>query len=202
MTHKLLDSVYHSSSFPHGCAYEYVCGCWQWPQSGAEVDWVVRQRARTSLSGKRGPRWKCGRGMWPRRGRCALAAITACCTCRGAPDSCASLPTRSVSSQPCGHVFILCTPVLIALLLRCLAHLVLLEGRAHAVRGASAGNMLCPAQLYDAAIVANGSHAAAWHGWGLLEKRQGNPLRARDLWMKVGSFLLACTALRQVQSLC
>ena len=44
--------------------------------------------------------------------------------------------------------------------------------------------MLGHAQLYDAAIVANGSHAAAWHGWGLLEKRQGNPLRARDLWVK------------------
>lgn len=58
--------------------------------------------------------------------------------------------------------------------------------------------MSCPAQLYDAAIVANGSHAAAWHGWGLLEKRQGNPLRARDLWMKVGSFLLACTASQQL----
>ena len=58
--------------------------------------------------------------------------------------------------------------------------------------------MSCPAQLYDAAIVANGSHAAAWHGWGLLEKRQGNPLRARDLWMKVGCFLLACTASQQL----
>lgn len=49
-----------------------------WPLLGAEVDWVVRQRARMSLSGKRGPRWKCGREMWPRRGRCTLAAITAC----------------------------------------------------------------------------------------------------------------------------
>jgi len=40
------------------------------------------------------------------------------------------------------------------------------------------------AQLFDAATVANGSHAPAWHGWGLLEKRQGNLTRARDLWMK------------------
>ena len=28
------------------------------------------------------------------------------------------------------------------------------------------------------------THAAAWHGWGLLEKQQGNFLRARDLWLK------------------
>ena len=46
-------------------------------------------------------------------------------------------------------------------------------------------------QLYDAAIVANRKHAASWHGWGLLEKRQGNLVRARDLWLKVSlpSFL-------------
>lgn len=44
-------------------------------------------------------------------------------------------------------------------------------------------------QLYDAALVANKAHAAAWHGWGLLEKKQGNYRKARDLWMKV---LLGC----------
>jgi tetratricopeptide (TPR) repeat protein len=32
--------------------------------------------------------------------------------------------------------------------------------------------------------VASPQHAAAWHGWGLLEKDQGNYLRARDLWLK------------------
>lgn len=40
-----------------------------------------------------------------------------------------------------------------------------------------------PAQMFDAATVADGAHAAAWHGWGLLEKREGNYLRARDLWL-------------------
>lgn len=38
-------------------------------------------------------------------------------------------------------------------------------------------------QMYDAATVADEAHAAAWHGWGLLEKREGNFLRARDLWL-------------------
>lgn len=42
-------------------------------------------------------------------------------------------------------------------------------------------------QLFDAALVANNKHAASWHGWGLLEKRQGNFRKARDLWMKVRS---------------
>ena len=40
-------------------------------------------------------------------------------------------------------------------------------------------------QLFDAAIVANRAHAPSWHGWGLLEKRQGNFMKAKDLWMKV-----------------
>ena len=44
-------------------------------------------------------------------------------------------------------------------------------------------------QLYDAALVANKAHAASWHGWGLLEKKQGNYRKARDLWMKVGERL-------------
>lgn len=44
---------------------------------------------------------------------------------------------------------------------------------------------LCDAQLFDASIVANKAHAAAWHGWGLLEKRQGNLMKAKDLWLKV-----------------
>ena len=40
-------------------------------------------------------------------------------------------------------------------------------------------------QLFDASLVANNQHAASWHGWGLLEKRQGNFKKARELWMKV-----------------
>lgn len=32
--------------------------------------------------------------------------------------------------------------------------------------------------------MANPLHAAAYHGWGLLERRQGNYLRARDLWTR------------------
>lgn len=39
-------------------------------------------------------------------------------------------------------------------------------------------------KLYDAAVVASPTHAAAYHGWGLLEKAQGNFLRARDIWTK------------------
>ncbi|KAI3436107.1 hypothetical protein D9Q98_002165 [Chlorella vulgaris] len=45
-------------------------------------------------------------------------------------------------------------------------------------------NVSLARKLYDAAIVANPMHAAAWHGWGLLEKEQENYLRARDLWLK------------------
>jgi hypothetical protein len=41
------------------------------------------------------------------------------------------------------------------------------------------------AQLFDASIVADRGHAAAWHGWGLLEKRSGNLAKAKDLWTKV-----------------
>lgn len=39
-------------------------------------------------------------------------------------------------------------------------------------------------KLYDAAIVANPRHAAAYHGWGLLEKKQGEYARARDIWIR------------------
>ena len=51
-----------------------------------------------------------------------------------------------------------------------------------------------PLQLFDAATVANSKHAAAWHGWGLLEKREGNMVKARDLWMKVGATVARSTA--------
>ena len=39
-------------------------------------------------------------------------------------------------------------------------------------------------KLYDAAVVANMSHQAAWHGWGMLEKRDRNYVRARDCWIR------------------
>ncbi|CAD7700192.1 unnamed protein product [Ostreobium quekettii] len=39
-------------------------------------------------------------------------------------------------------------------------------------------------KLYDAAVVADRGHQAAWHGWGMLEKREGDYARARDCWIK------------------
>ncbi len=48
---------------------------------------------------------------------------------------------------------------------------------AWAYLAAKMGNVGLARKLYDAAIVANPTHAAAWHGWGLLEKDQGNYLR-------------------------
>lgn len=42
-------------------------------------------------------------------------------------------------------------------------------------------------KLFDAATVVDETHACAWHKWGMLEKSQGNYLRARDLFMQVGS---------------
>ena len=46
------------------------------------------------------------------------------------------------------------------------------------------GNTALARKLYDAAIVANVTHAAAYHGWGLLEKAEGNYARARDVWIR------------------
>ncbi len=46
-------------------------------------------------------------------------------------------------------------------------------------------------KLYDAAIVVDETHACAWHKWGMLERDEGNYLRARDLWMQVGCDLSA-----------
>lgn len=34
-------------------------------------------------------------------------------------------------------------------------------------------------------MLVNPSHAAAWHAWGMLEKREGNFAAAKDLWIKV-----------------
>lgn len=48
---------------------------------------------------------------------------------------------------------------------------------AWAYLAAKLGNVSLARRLYDAAIVASPTHAAAWHGWGLLEKDQGNFLR-------------------------
>lgn len=48
---------------------------------------------------------------------------------------------------------------------------------AWAYLAAKLNNVGLARKLYDAAIVANPQHAAAWHGWGLLEKEQGNYLR-------------------------
>jgi hypothetical protein len=41
------------------------------------------------------------------------------------------------------------------------------------------GNVSRARKLFDAAIVVDETHAAAWHKWGMLEMRQGNYLRAR-----------------------
>lgn len=46
------------------------------------------------------------------------------------------------------------------------------------------GNVSLGRKLFDAAVVAKSSHAAAYHGWGLLEKSQGRLARARDIWIR------------------
>lgn len=46
------------------------------------------------------------------------------------------------------------------------------------------GNVSQARRLYDAAIVADPKHPAAWHGWGMLEMRQGDLLRARELFIR------------------
>jgi tetratricopeptide (TPR) repeat protein len=46
------------------------------------------------------------------------------------------------------------------------------------------GNISLARRLYDAALVASPIHAAAYHGWGLLEKKEGNFGAARDIWTK------------------
>jgi len=46
------------------------------------------------------------------------------------------------------------------------------------------GNVPLARKLFDAAIVASSRHAAAYHGWGLLEKGQGNFTKARDIWIR------------------
>lgn len=40
-------------------------------------------------------------------------------------------------------------------------------------------------QYFKAAVLVDPAHAAAWHAWGMLEKQEGNSIKARDLWIKV-----------------
>lgn len=42
-------------------------------------------------------------------------------------------------------------------------------------------------QYFKAAVLVDPGHAAAWHAWGMLEKREGNLVKARDVWIKVSS---------------
>jgi hypothetical protein len=44
-------------------------------------------------------------------------------------------------------------------------------------------------QYYNAAVLVDPKHAAAWHGWGMLEQAEGNLVAARDTWIKVQSNL-------------
>jgi tetratricopeptide (TPR) repeat protein len=60
------------------------------------------------------------------------------------------------------------------------AHLAARRGRAAQAR-----------KLFDAAVVAAPDHAAAYHGWGMLEKKEGRYAAARDVWVRG---LRACAA--------
>ena len=40
-------------------------------------------------------------------------------------------------------------------------------------------------QYFNAAVLVDPSHGASWHAWGMLEKKEGNFVAARDLWVKV-----------------
>ena len=53
-----------------------------------------------------------------------------------------------------------------------------------AVLEEKAGNKVLARKYYDAATAADKTHAAAWHGWGTLEKNMGNYQRARELYIK------------------
>lgn len=46
------------------------------------------------------------------------------------------------------------------------------------------GNIRKARELFDAATVANKKHIAAWHGWAVLELKQGNIKKARNLLAK------------------
>jgi tetratricopeptide (TPR) repeat protein len=53
-----------------------------------------------------------------------------------------------------------------------------------AVLEEKAGNIALARKYYDAATAADKTHAAAWHGWGSMEKNLGNYQRARELYIK------------------
>lgn len=42
------------------------------------------------------------------------------------------------------------------------------------------GNVAAARKCYDAALVADSRHAAAYHGWAMLEREAGNYVTARD----------------------
>lgn len=46
------------------------------------------------------------------------------------------------------------------------------------------GNIRRARELFDAATVADKKHIAAWHGWAVLELKQGNIKKARHLLAK------------------
>lgn len=46
------------------------------------------------------------------------------------------------------------------------------------------GNIRRARELFDAATVADKKHVAAWHGWAVLELKQGNITKARNLLSK------------------
>ena len=46
------------------------------------------------------------------------------------------------------------------------------------------GNIRRARELFDAATVADKRHIAAWHGWAVLELKQGNVKKARHLLAK------------------
>ena len=43
------------------------------------------------------------------------------------------------------------------------------------------GNVDSARKLFDAALVADERHVAAWHGWAVLELREGHAKKAREL---------------------
>lgn len=68
------------------------------------------------------------------------------------------------------------------------------------------GNTSKARKLFDAATVADKTHAAAWHGWAVLELREGNSGKAKTLLRKglkfcaPNEFLLQTLALLEVKS--
>ena len=42
-------------------------------------------------------------------------------------------------------------------------------------------------QYFKAAVLVDPTHAASWHAWGMLERQEGNAVKARDIWIKVSN---------------